>query len=786
MRGFKLDSDHREFSRGLSGELCTGLKRLTLMLASVLLASLLVAFPQSSMARTADKVSSDQTVQAQDPTELVNVFIGTAASSVKSGAVPGGVGGGTQPAATVPFGLVQIGPDTDKPETSGYKYENTAIRHFSFTHLNGPGCRNTAEFAFNPFVGQDTSWPAISAQTFSHANEVATPGYYKVSFDNGITTELTASERTGFIRLNFPSTKIGEKVGLMVNTNMVGDGASTGSLRLSPDKTTILGEVTSGKFCASKGIYKVYLALRIENGTASFKSENGIARLTFTNEGRPLTFKAGISLVSTDGALLNLKTEAARQNFDTIRAAANEKWRKALSTIQIETSAPRERQTVFYTALYHSLLHPNLGSDVDGRYLGFDSRVHQQARDYYVNFSGWDIYRSQVQLLALLFPKRASDMAQSLVLQGQQGGALPKWSLNNVETNIMSGDPGALIVASIHAFGGTDFDRTAALKLMIASATDPSVRSQGQIVRHGAADYNSLGYIRHSKTEWASASTLLEIAVADNGVAHFAQSLGDTKTASFLTKRSGNWLNIWDPNQKYIRPRLNRTDWVEPFDRKSTIGFMEGNSAQYTWMIPHDLTRLISNMGGDDAAISRLDEFVANSNAGQNEPHLYLGNEPAFGAPWIYLWAHAPWRTQEVVRNLLSTQFKEAPGGLAGNDDLGALSSWGVWSAIGLYPAIPGSDLLVVGSPEFSKIKIAPEADSASLGRSETNATTLLAPESESKIYVKNLEIEGHPTPRAWFSFKTLRESKTIRFTMSETRESWGGTKGEEPPSGLF
>lgn len=720
-------------------------------------------------------VTGSQAVQVLDPespVHFVNVFVGTAASNVVGEAVPGGVGGATQPAAVVPFGMVQLGPDTDRPETSGYKYENTAIRSFSFTHMSGPGCRNMGEFMFMPFV-KSARWPTPAETTFSHRQEFAEPGYYQVKLDNGIQVELTSTERTGWVRLNFANAPVGEIVGIILNTTLVGDGVTTGSVS-SEDQKTLAATVVSGRFCASNAIYNVHMSMQFDRTPLRIKTTGGLTEISFVNDGRPLIIKGGLSLVSQQGARLNLNTESPGFDFDSTRARAFALWDEALSTVQVQTTGSIERLRVFYTALYHSLLHPNVGSDVDGNYLGHDHKIHLNTkRPYYVNFSGWDIYRSQVQLLALLFPKRAADMAQAMVNQGLQGGALPKWSLNNVETNIMSGDPGSLILANLYAFGAKNFDLKSALAMVKKNATDSRAAAQGKIVRQGGEDYNSLGFIRHSKVHWASASITLELASADYGIAQFAKSVGDEALSSLLFKRSRNWVNLWDPNQKYIRPRLDQTTWLSPFTPESQVGFMEGNSAQYTWMIPHDLRLLIQKMGGDEAAIRRLDDFMSQGNAGQNTAHLYLGNEPSFTTPWVYLWAHAPWRTQEVVRQLLKEQFLDTPGGLPGNDDLGALSSWAVWSMMGMFPALPGSGVLVIGSPVFSEMTI------NAVGK---RSVKIIAPEAENNIYVKDLSVDGASVTKAWIDVDTLRNATEVRFSMSPSLQKWGSELGQEPP----
>lgn len=703
------------------------------------------------------------------PADDVDPFIGTGPGAVQGEAVPGGIGGATQPAAVVPFGMVQLGPDTDRPETSGYSYPNSAIRAFSLTHMSGPGCRNMGDVALMPFADESAPRGPIA---FSHADEKASAGFYEVTLASGVRVELTATERTGVARFTFPASTIGKRVGFTIDVSRTGVGPTIGKIEFV-NANALLGELSAGDFCNSKKMYPLSFAMVFDRDSVSRTFANGVAKISFVNDGRPLVLKTGISYVSKLGAANNLK-ESSKSTFDSVRAEARAKWDLALSTIEIETTDLKARRS-FYTALYHSLLHPNIGSDTDGSYRGFDQAIHKNSsRPHYVNFSGWDVYRSQVQLLAFLFPERASHIVDSLVESGAQCGALPKWALNSVETNIMVGDPGALIVANMFAFGARGFDTKTALTLIKRSATDPRANCQGAPVRYGLAEYDAKGFIPNTPSLWGSAAFALEYAVADYGIAQFASALGDVKFAESMQQRSGNWRNIFDPSTGRIRPRMTDGSWLAPFDESSTTGFVEGNSAQYTWMIPHDVSKLISMMGGDAVAIQRLDDFMSKTNAGQKSPYLYLGNEPSFGVPWLYLWAHAPSKTQKAVRDLLANDFGVGPSGLTGNDDLGALSSWAVWASLGLFPAIPGRGVLVIGSPAFSKIVIKP------VGRP---SLTITAPGAETEVYVAALGRDGQAWDRAWMDAAEWTQSRELTFTMDAAPRAWGSQSGAEPPS---
>jgi len=701
----------------------------------------------------------------------VDPFIGTGPSVIGGVSVPGGHSGATQPAATVPFGMVQLGPDTDHPETSGYSFTNQAIRDFSFTHLSGAGCGNTAEFGFLPFIGGvGTAGP--QPVSFSHIAERASPGLYDVTLANNIRVELTATDRTGVARVTFPQSSVGQWVGFTVSVNRAGTGRAGGDITFV-DPTHAVGNIRTGGFCNSKTSYLIFASIETSQPAAQQTFVNGVATFLYKNDGRPLELKVGLSYFSRAGAQANREAETKDLSFDQVLEQARTKWTQALSTIQVTTTDEAARRS-FYTAFYHSLLHPNIGSDVDGHYVGFDQHGYQKTnRVRYINFSGWDIYRTQVQLISLLFPKRASDIVSSLVDTGAECGALPKWALANTETNIMDGDPPAIIIANMYAFGAKDFDTAKAFALMKKSATDPGASCQGHLERPDLEDYARLAYVPYDHFGGGTA-TSLEYSSADFALAKFSEAIGESAFAIEMKKRSAGWQSLFDPSTKLIRPLDSAGNWLTPFDAVTMDGFVEGNAAQYTWMIPFDVATLISKMGGEAAMIQKLDAFMSQTNAGMKLPNLYLGNEPGFGVPWLYLWAHAPSKTQAGVRDLFAREFLAGPNGLPGNDDLGATSAWAVWAAVGLYPAIPGSGVLVIGSPAFSQIVITPETHAP---------MTLRAPSAESNVFVQTLSLDGQPWTRTWLTVDEFNQHREMNFTMSATPQAWGTQAGAEPPS---
>ena len=432
------------------------------------------------LALLAGMLLTSPAARADGFTRYVDTRIGTAPSPTALEGFPSERVGNTQPSAVVPFGMIQWGPDTDRAlilplsRAGSYIYQDSHIVGFSLTHLSGPGCSNSLEASILPYVG--SSLPAA----FSHENEQALAGYYAVKLDNGIQVELTSTRRSGLGRFTYPA---GSDPNIRINFVHTGTGNHLGELR-QIDSRHLSGWTESGDFCWDRNRYRIYYVIELENPIKSFHSFLGTAEIKLDARfGPSFLVKTGISYVSEQGAALNLKSENPDWDFDSLRATANQQWENALARIKVTGGSPQDLRT-FYTALYHSLLHPNVTSDVDGAYMGFDQSVHNvhefpTQTNQYANFSGWDIYRSQIQLLALLSPTETSDIAQSLVNAGNQCGALPRWANNNSDTGIMVGDPGSIIVSNAYAFGARNFDQSKALELMARSGLVPKTRCNG-------------------------------------------------------------------------------------------------------------------------------------------------------------------------------------------------------------------------------------------------------------------------------------------------------------------
>jgi predicted alpha-1,2-mannosidase len=769
----------------------------------------------------------------QDLAQYVNPFIGTEPGGADYGT--GGGAGNTFPGADAPFGMVQWSPDTNRDQPGGYYYKDDKIRGFSLTHLSGAGCDGDEDLPFMPYAGQVTTSPATDPahylDGFSHADESATAGEYSVKLASGTKVDLTATQRSGAGRFTFPT---GKTATMLVNVSGSIGGASDAQATITGDHT-ITGYVASGHFCGGGNLYRVYFSATFDRPFASVgtwhndlvtpgaQSVRGTARakvdtkaearamgsshmattgrraaqtlqehtatathpatsvsgpgsgafVTFdTSKGQSVGVKVGLSYVSVAGAAANVSAEQGHSSFDNVVSQARAAWNQRLGQIQVTGGTPAQR-TTFYTALYHSLLQPNVFSDVDGQYIGFDGQIHRAARGHaqYANFSGWDIYRSEVQLLALLAPHEAGDIAQSMYNQAHQAGDVwDRWSVNNDFEGVMVGDPYHSVVASMYAFGATGFDAKGALASMVKGATSIQPPTARYTERPGLADYQKLGFLPDD------VSTTLEYTTADFGIASLAGQLGDTATQKTFMSRAQNWENVFNPANSSIQPRNRDGSFVSPYDPADASMYVEGNGAQYQWMVPYDLRGLFDAMGGNAKALTRLDAFFTKLNAGPHEPYAFLGNEPSLETPWEYVYAGAPYKTQDVVRRAANTLYTAAPDGEVGNDDLGAMSSWYVWAALGMYPEVPGQAQLVLASPLFPQITI---------DRGSGQTITVNAPGAEAGTpYVQSLKVDGAASDRAWLPASFVAKGGTLDYTLGTTpNTSWGAAAADAPPS---
>jgi len=770
---------------------------------------------------------------AASPVDHVNPLAGTQPGARTFG------GGHNFPGASVPFGMVQWGPDTtpSNRHSGGYDYRDRHVTGFSLTHLNGAGCSLYGDFPFLPTTEPLDASPASSRSAglagrfepgFSHRSERVRPGLYSVRLNPvrgaAIGAALTATTRTGMARFSFPRSP---HASVLIDAGGSAKADDLAQVRIDPGKRLITGSASSGYFCAQRPRYKVHFAAVFDRPFDSYgtwrrqklsrrstaasdrrrpsnvaaRSARAGAYATFdTRRERTVAVRVGISFVSVAGARANLAAENRGASFRRIAASAERRWNRALRSIRVRGGARRDTET-FYTALYHALLSPRTFDDVGGAYAGMDGMVHDSGRrTHYADLSGWDIYRTQIPLLAMLMPRRASDIVASMLADAAQSGCLPRWPYANGQSMTMVGDPADPIIASAYAFGAQGFDRTAALAAMVKGASEGCRSTDGSYVqRQGLEQYRALGYVpfnldvKHRNANslfgdpdavWASAATTLEYAVADFSIAQFAaRALGDRAAYRAFVSRSGNWRNLLNPRSGTIEPRFADGAFPRRYDNRRGAGFAEGNSVQYTWMVPHDPAGLFAATGGRARAVGRLDRFLRRLNGGAgatHADHALLGNEPNLNVPWLYNWTRRPFKTQATVRRALLGLYDTSPSGYPGNDDLGTLSSWYVWGALGLYPEVPGTGVLAIGSPLFERATVRLAG-----GRKLRIAASVRRRGSVRRNpYIRRLRLNGSPHGRPWTTYCALARGGTLAYRLGRSpNRAWGDSTVALPPS---
>jgi predicted alpha-1,2-mannosidase len=724
-----------------------------------------------------------------NPAHHVDTLIGTGTGGETVGEI------NNFPGASVPFGMVQYSPDTVN-NYAGYDYDNPRSTGFSMTHAS-VGCAAFGDISMLPTTTPIGSQPWNAWEGIAHDDtEVGVPGYYTVRFPGtGVSAELTATTRTGVGRFKYP--RNGRPALFHVRSGASLAGNSRATIQIGEDNTTITGWATSGGFCSKNNTYTVYFAMKFSQPFSSYGTWDGYGVYPGARgaaspySGGYVEFPAGsvvevrtaISYVGIDGARANLAAEGGA-SFRAVRAAAWSEWNATLSHIAV-AGANADNLETFYTSLYHSLLHPNTFNDADGRYTGFDGLIHTVAkgRTQYTNFSDWDTYRGVAALQGLLFPKQASDMAQSLVNDADQSGAFPRWALANAATAEMTGDSVVPLIVNLYAFGAKDFDLKTALHYMVNAATNGGVGLSGYVERPGIATYLQLGYAPQTPEFGAGASITLEWSVDDFAISRFADSLGDTATAAEFQSRAQYWQNLFNPTTRYISPRELSgffppgPGFVDSPSRFGQYGFDEGNAEQYVWWVPQNVAGLVTALGGRKAVADRLDRFTKKLNVGPNEPYLWAGNEPGMGVPWLYNYVGQPWKTQLTVDRVRGL-YGPSTDGEPGNDDLGALSSWYVWAALGLYPSTPGTPILSVNTPLFDRAVIALPG-----GKSIQISATGVSGPNHLK-YIDGLKIDGQATDHTSLPESIIRTGGDLTFSLSaRPNKVWGTAEASAPPS---
>jgi predicted alpha-1,2-mannosidase len=718
----------------------------------------------------------------QDLATYVDPFIGTGPAPTASYGQEFD-GGDVFPGAAYPSGMLSWSPDTIEHRLpGGYFYPDRTLKGFSLTHFSGRGCTVYQDVPILPLSGpldrSPRADPSVMRATFSHANESASPGQYGVRLDNDIAVELAVTARTGLGRVTFPAGSGGT---LVIDAGGSVNDTFDSGVTIDPDRQLVTGWLQSEVGCG-RDRYTLFFAIAFDRPLASYgtwaeetlqpgavaaRSAHSGAYLTFdTSDVQQVRLKPAISYVSIDNALTNLETENAGWDPEAVAAAARAAWNAALGRIEVRGGSERSLRT-FYTALYHTFFHPNVFSDVNGQYIGFDDQVHQApaGHAHYHNIPGWDQYRSLIQLRAMLAPDETSDIIQSMVYDAQQGGGgMPRWEQANRNSAGMVGDSPGPYIASAFAFGARGFDAAAALRALDYGATVAGAQSGGHAVREWLEPWLALGYIADQP------SITLEYAADDFAIGQFARALGDDAKADLYLRRAGHWANTFNPATGYVESRNSAGVFPNADHSHACCGFVEGNAAQYTWMVPFDYPGLIARLGGPDVAIARLDDFFSELNAGQNRPRMWIGNEPNLGTPWAFTFAGAAAKTQSVVRQIQLQTFDTTPGGLPGNDDGGTTSAWYVFSALGFYPLTPGVGGVALGSPLFEEavVHLANGRDLRIVGVGA----------AEDAPYVQRLTLDGAAVAGSWLEWSRVADGATLEFTLGATPSSAAGQTG--------
>ena len=642
-------------------------------------------------------------VFSQNYTQHVNPFIGT------------GGHGHTYPGATVPFGMVQLSPDTRIDGSwdgcSGYHYDDKLIYGFSHTHLNGTGCTDYGDIMLMPTMGDPNFSPKEYASSFSHNNEKATAGFYSVKLDkHNIDVNLTTSTRIGFHQYTFNNAG---QANIILDLNHR-DKLLYGDVKIINNKTIQILR-RSEAWAKDQYVYaqiEFNVPMQINKVEANQEKNNDfysgtVLKIAFSKtvkKGEQILAKVSLSPTSYDGAKLN-SSEIKGWDFAQVKKAAEQLWNKELSKIEI-TETNKDKLAIFYTALYHTMSQPNIAQDIDGKYRGRDNKVHNgEGFDYYTVFSLWDTFRGAHPLYTLIDKKRTSDYINTFIKQFEQGGRLPVWELSSNETDCMIGYHSVSVIADAMAKGIDGFDYEKAFE---------AAKHSAMLDHLGLESYKKQGFISMDD-EHESVSKTLEYAYDDWCISVMADLLGKESDCSYFSKRSESWRNLFDKNTGFMRPKKNG-GWFEPFDPKEiNNNFTEGNSWQYSFFVPQDILGMIKAYGGKEKFEAKLDEMFNSESKTTGREQVDVtgligqyahGNEPSHHMAYLYNYVGKPEKTTEKVHYILDNFYKNAPDGLIGNEDCGQMSAWYVLSSMGIYSVTPGRSRWTSTKPYFDKIKI--------------------------------------------------------------------------------
>jgi predicted alpha-1,2-mannosidase len=704
--------------------------------------------------------------QTPDSCEHVNPFIGTADN------------GHTFPGATVPFGLVQVSPETGNMKwryCSGYNYADSAIFGFAQTHLNGTGCADLGDILLQPFIGDAERKDYRSR--FSKDTEKASPGYYRVTLDDfGVDVELTSTARTAFHRYTFskgPARVFADlQTGLVNDDNGLKRRVKSAEIQAEGDRT-IVGHHQVRGWVSRHFSYVITFDRPFKKTELPMREGEMGKRMVLDFDLKPgeaLQAKVALSTVDIDGAKANLTAENPGWDFEAIRKKARADWSALLAKVHVEGTA--DQKTAFYTSLYHLYIQPNNIADVDGRYRGADDKVlTSPSKVYYSTLSLWDTYRAANPLLTILAPERIDDLVSNMVAHQQAQGYLPIWTLWGKENHCMIANHAIPTIVDAYLKGFRGFDAEKAFEAIKTSLTVNHVNSSWDIyTKHG---YYPFDLIKHE-----SVSRTLECVYDDYCAAQMAKAMGKTADHEAFSKRADYYKNLIDPVTKFARGRDTNGKWRDPFDplvlgHASSVGgdYTEGNAWQYTWHVQHDVEGLIDLLGGKEAFAEKLDAlFTATGKPAADLPDVtgligqYAhGNEPSHHIAYLFTYAGRPWRTQELVREIVDKFYIAKPDGLCGNDDCGQMSGWYIFSAMGFYPVDPISGRYVFGAPQVPKVTLGLPG-----GKTFTVEAKGLSVDNK---YVASIELNGKPCDKPSIAHQDIMKGGTLVFTMTGTKK---------------
>lgn len=717
-------------------------------------------------------------------TGYVNPFIGT------------GGHGHTHPGAMLPHGMIQPGPDTridGWDSCSGYYYEDSTINGFAHTRLSGTGCADFGDFLLMPTVGEQKveylgkeSQQRPFASAFSHRNEYAEPGYYSVFLDTyGVKAELTATERAAMHRYTFPESKesgfiLDMDYNIQQQTNQVMEVEAV-------NDTVLCGYKRSAYWAWQQDLYFYAVFSKpfthtlytdtIEEGGQQIPVCKMLLRFD-TAEDEQVMVRFSISSVDGEGARQNLLAELPDWDFDKVRADARKTWNDCLSKIEVKTEDP-DQLAIFYTAMYHAFLSPNLFTDVDGRYLGMDLKVHTTDKEdpVYTTFSIWDTFRALHPLLTIIDPHTNENYIRSLLKKQREGGVFPKWDCAANYTGTMIGYHAASIITDAYVKGYRDFDVREAYQACLRTAEYDTTGIVGPkwlvpFVMPRARYYkDALGYIP-CDLENESVAKALEYAYDDWCISVLADSLGDVETRDKYARFAGAYKSYFDPETRFMRGRDSKGKWRTPFNPRSSThrsdDYCEGTAWQWTWFVPHDVPGLVGLMGGEEAFVGKLDSLFTVSSELEGETvsadisgligQYAHGNEPSHHIIHLYNYVNRPWRTQELVDSVLYSQYRNAPDGLSGNEDCGQMSAWYILNAMGFYQVCPGEPVYSIGRPLFEEVTIHLPGQKDFVIRTKNN--------SKENKYVQSILLNGKPLEQPFFTHSDLTAGGVMEISM--------------------